>query len=230
MATSSDTYPILENIEELDIIRNVLNNEKAQKGLIALYSASDSEFRRNGKLGPEVGRAREDDLKAVLHNDIRDEFNCNIDDNIDNGADCTVKGQGISIKHSSNAIGKGRIKVKWTSDESKARDCIKQMLLLEKKNYTHMLLIYIDNKKHTIQIIAISAEQILEAVKDLKEDAFKTSFGKNTRGIEYSQKMIQRLIKKKYFQIDISNAVLTGGIDPIKRRQLLLESVRPTQL
>jgi len=227
MATSSDTSPILENIEELDIIRTILNNEQAREDLIRLYSNTHSEFCRNGKLSQEVGRSREDDLKAVLHKYIGDEFNCNIDDNIDNGADCMLK-RPISIKHIGNAIGKGSIKAKWTSDESKARDYIKQMLLLERKNYTHMLLIYIDVKNHTIQIIAISAEQMLEAVKDLKEDAFKTRFGTNTRGIEYSQKMIQTLIKKKYFQIDISNVILTGGLDPIKRRQLLLESVRPT--
>ena len=94
-----------------------------------------------------------------------------------------------------------------------------------------MLLIYIDVKKqHTIQIIAISSEQMMEAVKNLKETAFKTSFGSNTRGVEYSKEMIQTLIKKKYFQIDISNVILNGGIGPIKRRQLLIESVRPTLL
>ena len=227
MSTSTDTAPILENIEELDIIRTVLNNEQAQKDLISLYSNSHSEYCRNGKLSQEVGRSREDDIKSVLNKYIGDEFNCNIDDNMDNGADCTLK-RPISIKHIGTAIGKGSIKAKWTSDESKARDYIKQMLLLEIKNYTHMLLIYIDLKKHTIQIIAISAEQMLEAVKNLKEAAFKTAFGTNTRGIEYSKEMIQTLIKKKYFQIDISNVILTGGLDPIKRRQLLLESVRPT--
>jgi hypothetical protein len=226
--SSSQIYSPSEKIEEFDIIFDVLNNKQVQKELVYLYASTQTEFTRNGKISQEVGRAREDDLKAVLQLHIGDKFNCNTAHNMDNGGDCSFNNP-ISIKHIGNAIGKGYIKSKWTSDKAKAQDYIKQMLLLDKKNYTHTLLIYIDvKKKHTIQIIAISQAQIMEAVKILKETAFKTAFGTNTRGVEYSKEMIQILINKKYFQIDISNVVLTGGLDPIKRRQLLLESVRPT--
>jgi hypothetical protein len=229
MATSTDTVPTIEKIEELDRIYNVLISPQGQKELIYLYSISECEFCRNGKNAPEIGNSREDDLKAVLNSHIGDEFNCNIDDNIDNGADCMLN-ELISIKHIGTAIGKGSIKAKWTSDRSKAEDYIKQMLLLENKNYTHLLLVYIDVKKqHTVQIIAISSKQMLDAVKNLKENAFKIGKeGTNIRGIEYSTEMIQLLIKKKYFQIDIPNVELKGGVDSIKRRQLLLESLRST--
>jgi hypothetical protein len=230
METSSEIHSPSEKIEEFDKIFDVLNNKRIQKELLYLYACTQNEFTRNGKISQEVGRAREDDLKAVLQSYIGDKFNCNIADNIDNGADCMFNNP-ISIKHIGAEIGKGSIKAKWTSDETKARDYIKQMLLLDKKNYTHMLLVYIDVKKtHTIHIIAISQPQIIETVTILKETAFKTAFGTNTRGVEYSKKMIQMLINKKYFQIDISNIVLNYGIDPIKRKQLLLESFRQTLL
>jgi hypothetical protein len=212
-------------IEEFDTLFTILNNKDVQKELLYLYSCSQTEFCRNGKISQEIGRAREDDIKAVLRKHIGERFNCNVPDNIDNGADCIFNSP-ISIKHIGDAIGKGSIKAKWTSDESKAREYIKQMLLLDKKNYTHLLLVYIDVKKqHTIQIVAVASEQIMDAVKTLQEKAFKTAHGTNTRGIEYSKEMLQILIKNKYFQIDMNNVVLNGGMDPIKRRLLLLESV-----
>jgi len=222
--TDSNTKII---IEEFDEIFAILNDKQIQKELIYLYSCSQTEFCRNGKISQEIGRAREDDLKAILQLHIGDRFNCNIDDNTENGADCIFNSP-ISIKHIGDAIGKGSIKAKWTSDETKARNYIAQMLLLDKKNYTHMLLVYIDVKKqHTIQIIGISSEQVMDAVRHLQESAFKTAFGTNTRGVEYSKEMIKALLQRKYFQIDISNVELQGGIDPIQRRQLLIASVKP---
>ena len=220
--------PVPVQIEEFDKIHEILNNKEIQKELLYLYSCSQTEFCRNGRISQEIGRAREDDLKSILQLHIGERFNCNIDDNVENGADCIFNSP-ISIKHIGDALGKGSIKAKWTSDEAKARDYIAHMLLLDKKNYTHMLLIYIDVKKtKTIQIVGIAADQIMGVVAELKEAAFKTAFGTNTRGVEYSKEMIQSLLKKRYFQVEISDVVLTGGIDPIKRRQLLIESVRPT--
>lgn len=216
-------------IEEFDRIFDILSNKTAQMELLHLYSCSQHEFSHNGKISQEIGRSREDDIKALLQLYLGDSFNCNILNNNDNGADCTFINE-ISIKHIGNKIGgASTIKTKWTSDEKKARDYIKQMLLLDPKNYTHLLLIYIDLKKNkTIQIVAISAATIMDAVDALKESAFKTAFGTNTRGVEYSKEMMKLLIEKKYFQIDIKDAILTGGLDPIKRRQSLIKLFRST--
>ena len=132
MATSTETFSNSEKIEEFDIIFDALHNKQLQKELLYLYSCSQNEFCRNGKISQEIGRAREDDIKSILQLHIGDRFNCDIEDNMDNGADCILN-MPISIKHIGDAIGKGSIKAKWTSDESKARDYITQMLLLEKK-------------------------------------------------------------------------------------------------
>ena len=214
----------------MEMIFDVLSKPTIQKELQFLYSSSHHEYCRNGKISQEIGRSREDDIKSILHLYIGDRFQCNIESNLTHGADCLLNSP-ISIKHVGNSIGKGPIKAKWTSDETKAKAYINQMLLLDKKNYTHLLLIYIDTqKKHTLQIIGITDEQMKNAVEYLKESAFKTSFGTNTRGVEYSKKMIEMMLQNKYFQIDIENFHLSEGIGPIQRRQLLIQSIKEKTL
>jgi hypothetical protein len=243
------------SIPELDRICHALQHPKAQSDLVFLYSNSQIENCYNGKITQEIGRSRENDLKAVLQLHIGDEFVCDVDGrNLDNGADCmfqftyetpNVVSSGIaqftyetpnvvspgiaqspiSIKHISDCVGKTGIKAKWTSDQTKATEYIEKMKRFDPVNYTHMLCVYIDVKKtNTITIIGISAEQMMNAVCTLGDKAFKTSFGTNTRGVEYSKEMMTMLLDTKYFQVVIPDVVLHQGLNPIQRRQLLLSS------
>jgi len=185
---------------------------------VTLYAISQDEHCHNGKLSQEIGHARELDLKAILHLYLGENFIYDIDNNCKNGADCLLYNP-ISIKHVGSLT--GSVKAKWTSDETKAKAYMTQMLLLDPENYTHMLIVYIDMKKtRRIQIIGIAAEQIRRAVETLKEAAFTTRFGTNTRGVEYSKKLMETLKENKYFEIVINDVVFDKGMGPIERRKL----------
>lgn len=212
----------MSRIKELDEIHAVLSDPMRQQGLVMLYRSSQSAHTHNGKIAQEIGCAREGDLKAVLHECIGDNFKCDVVNNKDNGADCMLGSKLISIKHVSAPVGKSFPKAKWTSDETKANEFVSQMLTLSPENYTHMIMVNIDvtgkRAKNTITITGISAEQMMFSVEMLQEEAFKTSVGTNSRGVEYSKKMVEELMRRKYFQIVIPDVVLDGGANPHERR------------
>ena len=59
---------------------------------------------------------------------------------------------------------------------------------------------------------------------ELKEESFKHREGTNTRGVEYSVKLMKKLIEEAAFKVEIKDVDLSGGIDPIERRIQLLEA------
>jgi hypothetical protein len=213
---------MIESISELDEIYALLNDGRRKQGLVNLYRLSQIEHTHDGKISPEIGCARECDLKAVLQECIGERFKCNVASNKDNGADCIMNDKLISIKHISSKLGKGTPKAKWTSDETKAKEYVAQMLLLNPLNYTNMLIVHIDvhgkRATNTVTITCISSTQVMSAVEMLQGEAFKLSSGTNCRGVEYSKKMMDEMMKRKYFQIEIPDVVLHGGMDPIERR------------
>lgn len=208
--------PVPERIPELDRIAEVLSNPAAQRDLITLYSDSQSECQRNGKCTMEIGSSREKDLLAVLKRYI----GAGIKTDLDNALveDFCYNDQRISIKHSSDIVGAGNIKAKWTSDGEQADAFIRGMLELKADHYTHILLVYINVSKKQIDAIMISASTVLDIVRSLGLAAFKSSKGTNNRGVEYSRKTLQECVKRAYFHVKMVDADVKTDIDPIDRR------------
>jgi len=69
-------------IEDLETIKSILENKEAQKGLIALYTQSQSECTRNKRCGMEVGMSREKDQGAVLKLFLGSRINLDIDNTL----------------------------------------------------------------------------------------------------------------------------------------------------
>ena len=65
-------------MEALDLIKEVYENEEAQRGLVNLYSQSQAECTRNGMCGMEIGMSREKDQGSVLKLFLQDNINLNI--------------------------------------------------------------------------------------------------------------------------------------------------------
>lgn len=211
-------------IIELDRIRTVLLNPAAQRDLVSLYSDSQAECKRNGKCGMEIGMSREKDLLAVLTDYIGEEVETDIDNSL--VEDFRVNSEKISIKHISDTVGKGSMKVKWTSDTEQATKFLTTMLALEPDHYTHMLIVYIDLKGKRISIICVAEKQVIEIVRFLGKRAFNSATGTNNRGVDYSKEMMALLIKYNYFQVNIEGVDIATGLDPIERRRALLAARR----
>lgn len=210
----------MSRIEDLDKLKDTLENSEAQRGLLRLYKDSQSECTRNGVCSMEIGTSRERDLAAVLKHFLGDEINLDINNKLPE--DLVVGNSKISVKHSCSKVGSS-VKGKWTSADNSAEEAIKQMINAEDSYYPTLLLIYINIREKKITIFCISSEENKNIIKTLKENAFKRPNG-NSRGIEYSTTAMKELLKKRYFKIEISNADLTGGIDPIKRRRQILDN------
>jgi hypothetical protein len=58
----------------------------------------------------------------------------------------------------------------------------------------------------------------------MKEEAFKIPKG-NSRGIEYSTAAMKALMTKKYFTVEITDANVKGGMNPIERRMAMLRDM-----
>lgn len=208
-------------IEELELIREVFENKKAQKWLVKLYAESQKECSRNGKCNMEIGMAREKDQGAVLKIFLGDKINLNIDNAL--LEDYVVLNGRISAKHSSAKVGTP-VKAKWSSADVSVKQALKEMIEAPDDYYMHLLLTYIDAKRNIITIICISSESHRSVIKELKEDAYTVPKG-NSRGIQYSAKAMKMLINSAYFTIKIENADISGGLDPIERRMQLLLSL-----
>jgi len=209
------------NDEDLELLMKVLQNKEAQRGLITLYTLSQVECTRNGACGMEVGMAREKDQGAVLKLFIGEKINLDIDNSLPE--DFIIGKAKISSKHCSCNIGSS-VKAKWTSADISVKETIEALINAPESYYPHLLITYIDKKNNKITIICISSQRNKDVIKELKNEAFKIPKG-NNRGIEYSKKAMVELLKNRVFTIEIENADLKGGLNPIQRRINLLKSI-----
>lgn len=208
-------------IAELDLLRGVFGDPEAQKALKLLYSDSQKEHKRNGKICMEIGMSREKDQGAVLKHYLGDQINLDLDNDLP--ADMEVLGKGVSAKHSGSRVGT-TIKAKWTSADKSAEEAIQAMIDAPDSYYPHLLLTYIDVKTKKITIVCIPSEQNKRIIKMLGKDAFSRPSG-NSRGIEYSGLAMKELMAHAYFKIEMSDADLeTTGLDPIQRRLNILRA------
>ena len=201
----------------LNFLKQVLERVSVQRGLVHLYSLSQSECTRN-KCGMEIGMSREKDQVAVLKYALGDRINLDIDNTLPE--DFIFNAEKFSVKHSGSKIGTP-VKAKWTSADKSVQDTIEAMITAAESYYPHLLITYIDARAKKITIIGISSETNRSTIKEMKHGAFKIPAG-NSRGIEYSTTAMKRLLEKKSFVVEINDADLTGGVDPIQRRIQLL--------
>jgi hypothetical protein len=208
----------IPKIDDLELLKTVLENKQAQQGLILLYSQSQSECTRNGVCGMEIGMSREKDQGAILKLFLEDMIHLDIDNTLPE--DYIIGTSKISSKHSGGKVGTA-VKAKWTSADVSVNDAIQAMIDAPDDYYPHLLLTYMNIKANTITIICISSEHNRHIIKTLGRGAFTVPKG-NSRGIEYSKIAMRALLEKRYFTIEITNANLIGGVDPIQRRMKLL--------
>ncbi len=208
---------------DMDLLKDVLSNKTAQNALIRLYADSQAECQKNGTIGMEVGMSREKDILAFLKFYLDDGINCETDNRLTE--DCMLGPQKLSIKHKTGNIG-APIKAKWTAASIPAKDAIKTIIEAPDEYYPALLIVYFDTKKKTIVFICISAEHNKNTIKGLGNAAFKISNG-NTRGIDYSREAMKELMKNICFRVDIANADLTTGMNPLHRRMDILRSMMP---
>lgn len=213
--------PPLRIVEDLELLKSVLQHMEAQRGLITLYSQSQTECTRNGVCGMEVGMSREKDQGAVLKLFLKDKINLDIDNTLPE--DYVIGTEKISAKHSGSKVG-SPVKAKWTSADVSVKEAIESMIHAEDSYYPHLLITYLDTKNNKITMICILSDDNKNIIKTLKEEAFSIPNG-NSRGIEYSKKAMTLLLQRPYFTIEIDDADLKGGLDPIERRMNLLKSM-----
>ena len=206
---------------DLDLLKLVLSNQDAQRGLIALYSQSQSECTRNGSCGMEVGMSREKDQGAVLKLFLQDKINLEVSNALPE--DYIIGHAKISAKHSGSAVGTP-VKAKWTSADLSAKEAIDAMIHADDAYYPNLLITYFDTKRHIITIVCISSEVNRRVIKALKDGAFTIPKG-NSRGIEYSRKAMAELLRTTHFKIVIPNADIKRGFHPIERRMQWLRSM-----
>ena len=206
-------------IKALDLLRGVFMNPSAHRALKLLYSDSQKEHKRNGKICMEIGISREKDQGAVLKHFLGDQINLDLDNDLP--ADMEVLGKGVSSKHSSGKVGT-TIKAKWTTADTSAEEAIQAMIDAPETYYPHLLLTYIDVQSKKITVICIPSDQNMRIIKTMAKDAFTRPKG-NSRGIEYSTTAMKELMAAAYFKIEIPDADLDAvGFDPIQRRLNIL--------
>jgi hypothetical protein len=216
----TDVKVEISMVEDLETLKNVLENKEAQRGLVLLYAYTQSECTRNNKCGMEVGMSREKDQGAVLKLFLNEKINLDIDNTLPE--DYMVGNSKISAKHSQAKVGSS-VKAKWTSADTSVKEAIEEMIHAEDSYYPHLLLTYLDIVNKQITILCISSEEHRKVIKNLKDKAFTIPNG-NSRGIEYSKLAMTELLKKKYFKIEILDVDLKSGMNPIERRIQLLKN------
>lgn len=208
-------------IDELEAMQEVFERPSAQRCLVKLYSDSQSECKRNGACGMEIGMAREKDQVTVLQMCLGDKVNLCIDNN--KVEDVLIGSEKISIKHSSGKVGTA-VKAKWTAADTSVQEDIKSMVEAADDYYPHLLITYMDTEKKAIVILCIAKEQVKATIKELGVAAFKVPSG-NSRGIEYSPATMKLFLHRRYFAVTIADADVEGGEDPIARRIERLRSL-----
>jgi len=173
-----------------------------------MYSVSQAEHKRAGKLTMSVGTSREKDLKYLLKHVLGSEFNGDLNDNL--SEDFNYRKERFSIKHISDKAGSGGIKLKWTSDNKQAKAYINKMLDLNPNDYVHQLVVYIDTKSRKISFHLVLADTIMDGVRIFGVKAFSSLTGNNNRGIEFTSQMRQYIFERTEFKIEIMNITLAG--------------------
>ena len=192
----------------LSILNSTFRIPAVQRDLAKLYSLSQLEYTKNGRLCMEIGMARERDQCAVLQHHLGGIVDSNVDNSLPE--DVVILGEGISIKHLSSKVGTP-IVVKW----SRAADL---EALLYPPILPHYLLTYIKGAK--ISIVGVHSEEIRAIHRLLGVDAFKYC----ARGTLYSSKAMKLLIQQCHFKVDFDAVeLLADGLGPIERRLLLLK-------
>lgn len=209
------------HVHSLELMKRVFENELAQRALVKLYSDSQSECMRNGTIGMEIGMAREKDQVTLLQSCLGSHVNLCIDNT--EVEDCTVCSEKVSIKHSSGTVG-SPVKAKWTSADKSVQEAIDAMIDADEEYYPHLLVTYIDVDAKTLTIICIAKSFVRSTIKELQAAAFTVPKG-NSRGIEYSRQAMGLLLDRRYFTVQIKDASVAGGDDPIDRRKKRLEAL-----
>lgn len=203
----------------MDKIWRLLSKRNVQKDLIRLYQKSHREYTKNGKMGMEIGASKEKDLTAVFQyymgkdQVVYDTGYCSPED-------IRIGGEKFSIKHISTAVGasSGSIKVKWTADNIQAKKLIEDSRTMFGQ---HMLIVYWDNKKNNVTILGIEQEKIQNGIYRYNETAFHIRSGTNNRGVQFSRKMLDFILKDPAFSITIPDVHLhssSSSEDPIQQR------------
>lgn len=215
--------PVMEQprTAELEALKEVFECPAVQRCLVALYSDSQSECKRNGACGMEIGMAREKDQVTILQMRLGDKVNLCIDN--DKVEDLLIGAEKVSIKHSSGKVGTA-VKAKWTAADTSVQEDIKAMTEAADDYYPHLLLTYLETEKKTITIVCVAKEQVKATIKELGAAAFKVPSG-NSRGIEYSPAAMKLFQQRRYFSVVIPEADVEGGEDPIERRKKRLTSL-----
>lgn len=210
----------------LETLRRLFQYPPAQQALLHLYADSQSDCKKNGKCGPEVGMAREKDLLAVLRYFLKERITTEISNDLPE--DFLMDTEKVSVKHSQGAVGSA-VKAKWTSDKDSTASDITSIISAEDGYYPHLLLIYMPKGQKKIVIACVEKDKHRTVVKTLKEGAFKILNG-NSRGFEYSKAAMKEFLSSPAFICEIQNVDLEGGMDPIQKRmkQLELYGIPPT--
>jgi hypothetical protein len=189
-----------------DRIHKALLAKNNQNALVEMYSVSQAEHKRAGKLTMSVGTSREKDLKYLLKHVLGSDFNGDLNDNL--SEDFNYRNERFSIKHISDKAGSGGIKLKWTSDNKQARAYINKMLEMNPDDYVHQLIVYIDTKSRKISFHLILAGTVMDGVKKFGEGAFTSATGNNNRGIEFTGQMRQYILSHTEFKVEMTNVTL----------------------
>jgi len=213
LSTPIPMIPVMEKIY------NLLHQREVQQNLIRLYQKSHWEHTKNGKMGMEIGASKEKDLTAIFRY-YMGEDQVIYDTGYCSPEDLRIGGEKFSIKHISTAVGAstGSIKVKWTSDNFQAKKLIKDSQWMSDQ---HMLIVYWDNNKNNVTILGIEQEKIKNGVSRYHETAFHIRPGTNNRGVQFSRKMLDFILKDPAFSITIPDVHLHSSStseDPIQRR------------
>lgn len=201
----------------LNKLHSTIKKPQFQKNLIKLYGFSQREHSRNGKICMEIGMAREKDLVASLRHELGDCIDYQIDNKLTE--DFKLNQLKFSVKHSQSSI-RTPVKINWNVGLYK--ESIQEIIDAPSDHFPNLLLSYIDLKRKAVNIICIDSSTNEQVIKQLGFGAFRIPSG-NARGIEYSRKATDQLLDNYYFKVSIPDADLTGGLDPIERRLLLLD-------
>jgi hypothetical protein len=212
-----------DNIKECknNNIFNHFQSELHIKRLITLYQSSNKECSRNGKLNPEVGSSRENDLKAsFLSNEI---FTINYNIPNENEEDIIIDNKKISIKHSSdnNTICSG-IKITWTVNKESREEFKKNFIF--KCDFIIIYVRFNDRillDKGELEIIYIPMETLINQQNIFnknKQNIYKFLDG-NSRGIEFDKLFFKKIIDESLFHIKIKfNNLICNISNPVIKR------------
>lgn len=175
----------------------------------------------------EVGNAREKDLVAVLTHYLGDALEYNIDNNLTE--DFRIQGRRISVKHitisSKTQDITGTCKCKWTADAQKAEQYITDMRKQAPETFTDILFGFINPVRKTLTYVLTPSEVVQAGVGLLDEKAFVSRTGTNNRGVEFSKEMMAYMCANAYLKETLTGIDLSGGIDPIRRRLLMISTI-----